>query len=50
MDDPSNNLRTPLTPLIGREREVDVAGETLRREDVRLLTLTAVRAASERLV
>ena len=40
VDEPSNNLPTPLTPLIGREREVAVAGETLRREDVRLLTLT----------
>jgi hypothetical protein len=39
VDEPSNNLPTPLTPLIGREREVAVAGETLRREDVRLLTL-----------
>ena len=40
VDEPSNNLPTPLTPLIGREREVAVAGEILRREDVRLLTLT----------
>jgi len=40
VDEPSNNLPTPLTPLIGREREVAVAGETLRRDDVRLLTLT----------
>jgi hypothetical protein len=40
VDEPSNNLPTPLTPLIGREREVAGAGETLRREGVRLLTLT----------
>ena len=40
VDEPSNKLPTPLTPLIGREREVAVAGEILSREDVRLLTLT----------
>jgi ATP-dependent Clp protease ATP-binding subunit ClpA len=46
VDEPSSNLPTPpLAPLIGREREAAVAGETLRREDVRredvrLLTLT----------
>jgi len=29
-----------LTPLVGREREVAEAGALLRREDIRLLTLT----------
>jgi predicted ATPase len=42
MDEPSNNLPTPLTLLIGREREAAVAGDTLRREDVRLVTLTSL--------
>jgi predicted ATPase/DNA-binding XRE family transcriptional regulator len=30
----------PLTPLVGREREVEEIGDLLRREEVRLLTLT----------
>ncbi len=34
------NLPTQATPLIGRERELEQAGELLLREDVRLLTLT----------
>src|SRR5688572_4934022 len=31
---------TPLTPLVGREREAALAVSLLRRADVRLLTLT----------
>jgi predicted ATPase/DNA-binding SARP family transcriptional activator len=33
-------LPTPLTPLLGRERELATAWEQLMRDDVRLLTLT----------
>jgi predicted ATPase/DNA-binding CsgD family transcriptional regulator len=36
----ADNLPSPLTPLIGREREVEAALEIARRPDVRLLTLT----------
>ena len=36
----STNLPTPLTPLIGREREVATLVDLLRQDDVRLLTLT----------
>ena len=36
----STNLPVPLTPLVGRKREVAVLVDLLRRDDVRLLTLT----------
>ena len=35
-----NSLPTPLTPLVGRQREVAFVGQLLRRPEVRLLTLT----------
>jgi predicted ATPase len=37
---PESNLPTQLTPLIGREREIEAARDLLRRPEVRLLTLT----------
>ena len=37
---PPTNLPVPLTPFIGREREVAAVIDRLRRVDVRLLTLT----------
>jgi predicted ATPase/DNA-binding CsgD family transcriptional regulator len=40
LPDRSNNLPIPLTPLIGRTREVEAIAGLLRRAEVRLLTLT----------
>jgi non-specific serine/threonine protein kinase len=37
---PIANLPTPLTPLVGREREVSVVSDLVQRHEVRLLTLT----------
>jgi predicted ATPase/DNA-binding CsgD family transcriptional regulator len=37
---PPHNLPIPPTPLIGRQNEVATASDLLRREDVRLLTLS----------
>src|SRR5215471_16440916 len=39
---PKHSLPTPPTPFIGREQEVIALCHTLRRPDVRLLTLTGV--------
>ena len=35
-----SNLPVQLTPLIGREKEIEAASGLLRRPEVRLLTLT----------
>jgi predicted ATPase/DNA-binding CsgD family transcriptional regulator len=37
-----NNIALPLTPLIGREQEVQFVCSLLQRSDVRLLTLTGI--------
>jgi len=37
---PLNNLPAQLTPLIGREQEIQLACALLRHPEVRLLTLT----------
>ena len=39
LDARPNNLPTHVTPLLGRERELEAARERLLRDDVRLLTL-----------
>jgi hypothetical protein len=44
----SSNLPTPVTPLIGRSRELAKIEERLGREEVRLLTLTAPVAPGRR--
>ena len=35
-----DNIPVPLTPLVGREREIAAVAEMMRRPDMRLLTLT----------
>jgi predicted ATPase/class 3 adenylate cyclase len=40
LDTHPNNLPVQLTPFIGREQELTAVGQLLRREEVRLLTLT----------
>src|SRR5438128_2628030 len=40
LDTHPNNLPVQPTPFIGREQELTAVGQLLRREDVRLLTLT----------
>src|SRR5437870_10096261 len=39
---PLHDLPTPLTPLIGREQEVQAACTLLQRPDVRLVTFTGI--------
>jgi predicted ATPase/DNA-binding CsgD family transcriptional regulator len=41
-DTPATNLPLPLTPLVGREQDIQTLGALMRRPEVRLLTLTGV--------
>jgi transcriptional regulator with XRE-family HTH domain len=40
VEPPRRTLPTPVTPLLGRDHEAATAASLMRREDVRLLTLT----------
>lgn len=46
-DTPPHNLPTPLTPLIGRERESHAAADLLSHAETRLLTLTGPGGAGK---
>jgi hypothetical protein len=40
VSDSIQGLQIPLTPIIGREREIESVCALLRRDDIRLITLT----------